>query len=110
MSKKTIIFIGLPLTFIVIIVLFVLFNPVSFWKKSSNYKTQEIIYRNKANKNSTIEFQMQDIGAFGYNRRIVKVTKGIFFDSAILIDTSLIDKSKWNRVDEYKNEIGFKGG
>ena len=53
---------------------------------------------------------MQDSGAFGYNRRIVKVSKGLIFNSTESIDTSIIDKSKWNRVDEYVNELGLKGG
>ena len=57
-----------------------------------------------------IEFQMQDVGAFGYNRRIVEVETFLFIDFAEEIDTSQIDKSEWQRVDEYINEIGFKGG
>lgn len=108
MTKK--ILIGLPIVGIIIVGLLFLFNPLLFLHLGSPYKTQEIIYRNKLNKNITIEYQMQDSGAFGYNRRIVKVSKGLIFNSTESIDTSIIDKSKWDRVDEYVNELGLKGG
>lgn len=86
MSKKILIII--PTVAILIIGLLFLLNPLIFWHIGSPYKTQEIIFRNKSDKNITIEYQMQDSGAFGYNRRIVKVSKGLLFDSTEPIDTS----------------------
>ncbi len=108
MTKKTLIW--LPIIGIVMIGLLFLFNPFLFWHLGSSYKTQGIIFRNKADKNITIEYQMQDSGAFGYNRRIVKVSNGLLFDSTEAIDTSKIDKSRWDKVDEYVNELRLKGG
>ena len=93
-----------------IIGIFFYFNPFLFWGADSPFKTQEIIYRNKENKNVTIEFQLQDIGAFGYNRRIVKVTGGVISNSIEKIDTATIDKTKWDLVNEDVNELNLKGG
>lgn len=81
-------------------------NPFLFF--GSGYKTQEVIYRYKENPNIRIEFQMEDMGAFGYNRRIVKVTPILFFNNTAKIDTTQIDQSKWSRVDEYVNKLGLK--
>jgi len=53
---------------------------------------------------------MQDAGALGYNRRVVQVTPGIFFDSVEPIDTSIFHGSDWNWVNEEVNELGLKGG
>jgi hypothetical protein len=107
-AKKTLI--GLSIALILTIGLLFLFNSTIFWHIHSPYKTPKIIYRNKKNTNITIEFQMQDSGALGYNRRIVKVTKGIIFNSTEKIDTAQIDKTKWILVNEYVNEMGIKGG
>ena len=76
----------------------------------SPWKSQEIIYRHRMNKHQRIEFQMQDVGAFGYNKRIVEVRSFFFIDFTEDIDTTQIDKSDWQRVDEYINELGLKGG
>lgn len=108
MKKK--ILIGLTIIALVIIGLLFLFNPFLFWNLGTSYKTQEIIFRNNSDKHLLIEYQMQDLGAFGYNRRIVKVSKGLIFDSTEEIDTSKIDKSRWDKVDEYVNELELKGG
>ncbi len=106
MIRKMLITLGVV---IVLLMLIVITNPrIAF--SLSPWKSQEIIYRHKMNDQHRIEFQMQDVGAFGYNRRIVEVETFLFIDFAEEIDTSQIDKSEWQRVDEYINEIGFKGG
>jgi hypothetical protein len=76
----------------------------------SPWKTQEIIYRHLTDSNCRIEYQLQGMGALGYNSRIVKVETVLFLDFAEEIDTSRIDKSDWQRVDEYINELELKGG
>lgn len=40
---------------------------------SSTWKTQTIIYQNKLDKSNKVEYQMMDIGAFGYRRRTIEV-------------------------------------
>lgn len=85
-------------------------NPFVFYNLFSSYKTQTIIYIHKNNPELTIEFQMKDIGALGYKRRIIKRNKKTFFNQEIAIDTTKIDLSKWRKVDIDKNELNLKGG
>lgn len=79
---------------LILLVLIFFSNPLGFSNYFSPYKTQTIIYRNKEDKSIMIEFQMQDVGALGYNRRTVKVEQGIFFDFVSEINVNYIDKSK----------------
>jgi hypothetical protein len=76
----------------------------------SSWKTQEVLYRSRSHKDHRIEFQMRDIGALGYRRRIVEVKPFLFFDLPSEIDTAGINKKDWYRVDEYVNELEMKGG
>ena len=69
------------------------------------FQTQTIMYRNKDNRNLRVEFQMQDMGAFGYNRRTVIVEPGTFFDTTKPIDVRKLDKNEWVLVDEEVNEL-----
>ncbi|MEM9391908.1 MAG: hypothetical protein AAGA02_15625 [Bacteroidota bacterium] len=51
---------------------------LSYWhwfQRGGEWRTQTIVYQNMQNRNRTIEFQMQDIGALGYNRRHIDRTK-----------------------------------
>ena len=51
---------------------------------------------------------MQDIGAFGYNKRIVKVKKGFLWDSQSSFDTVNIDTTEWKFVNNFVNELEIK--
>ena len=78
------------------------------------WKTQTIILQNRENINRTIEFQLQDKGALGFNRRTIDRTKIIPFLSLIneIKESDLIefDKLKWNEVNIDINGQNFKGG
>ncbi|MDQ8012727.1 MAG: hypothetical protein REI96_09790 [Flavobacterium nitrogenifigens] len=91
-------------TIINIIVIFALYHTFSnFWK------TQTIEYQNIENTNKTIDFEMKDIGALGYNRRLIEKTKilpGI--DLVKEIDTNKIDLKKWKKVVIDVNELNLK--
>lgn len=79
---------------------------IIFW--SSAWKTQTIIYQNKKSSFKKIEFQMQDIGAFGYNKRTVEV---IYFTNSFMIVkpiTKPIKRNEWVRIDKDINELGLK--
>lgn len=72
------------------------------------WMTQTIIYKHGHFKFKTIEFQMQDKGALGYNRRIVEVTKLTGLLSIIEpIDTAKIELP-WIKVDMNINELRLK--
>ena len=72
--------------------IFWIFNPFAISNLLTSYKTQTVIFENKKSSKITIEFQMKDIGALGYKRRIVKVERGLLFNQYTIIDTTNIDK------------------
>lgn len=90
------------------IILVVAYPKIMNFIFSSDWKTQEIIYKNIQNPKENIQFQMQDIGALGYNKRIVKVKTGLFFNSYQEIDTLNLNKEKWKRVNIFVNELNLK--
>lgn len=96
-------------TAVVLILLLVLFDLRILFTLSP-WKTQEIVYRHRTDRSCRIEYQMQDVGAFGYNRRVVKVEPFLFIDLAEEVDTTQLSKSDWQRVNEYVNELRLKGG
>jgi hypothetical protein len=72
------------------------------------WKTQTIIYNHGHFKFKTIEFQMQDKGALGYNRRIVDVTNLAGFLRIVKpIDTATVGLP-WIKVDKDINELKLK--
>jgi hypothetical protein len=82
------------------------------WRR--DWKTQTIIYTNNHLSNRTIEFQLQDKGSLGYNRRTVDRLKLFPFVSWTmkLTEENLkdIDSLTWDKVDIHLNEQGLKGG
>lgn len=77
----------------------------------SEYKTQEILYREIKNPSNRIECVWSDVGAFGYNRTIHKVIQITpLFEWRTNTDTTNLDLTKWKEVNEYINELGLKGG
>lgn len=94
---------------------FALFLILSFyldWR--GDWKTQTIVYKNNHLSNRTIEFQLQDKGAFGYNRRTVDRLRLVPFVSwtrrLTQEDLKSIDSLTWDKVDIDLNEQGLKGG
>jgi hypothetical protein len=91
-GDKLILFSGLTVGFLFI---------VSFlFSWNLEWKTQTIMYQNQHLANRTIEFQMQDFGFFGTNRRTVDRMKIIpYFDWTKEINTENIDTLTWKKVD-----------
>ena len=83
------------------ILIFCVFIFVGFGKWV-NFK---VLFRNKLNKNITINEQIYDVGAFGYGkRRIVKINATLkYILSVENIDTTKINKVEWNFVNENGN-------
>jgi len=63
---------GIIIPTLVLLYIF-LSNPLVILFNKDNWKTQTIIYKSRTSHNKTIEYQMQDKGALGYNRRTVQV-------------------------------------
>ncbi|MDF2454345.1 MAG: hypothetical protein K0R51_338 [Cytophagaceae bacterium] len=80
-----------------------------FFTWGGEWCTQTILYQNKKLKNRTIEYQMVDIGAFGYSRRTIDRIKILpFFDWTKEIQKHEMEASDWERVDIYVNDIELK--
>lgn len=64
---KSIVFPFLVFVFMLII------GPTKIVFSSSVWKTNKVLFINKDNQNHRVEFQKQDVGALGYNKRTVEV-------------------------------------
>lgn len=74
----------------------------------SSWNTQMILYEHKHYSFKQVEFQMQDVGALGYNKRYVKVT----YITKWLMITEIIDPkqhfgAEWIEVNEDANELNI---
>ncbi|NVK04631.1 MAG: hypothetical protein HWD92_07400 [Flavobacteriia bacterium] len=73
------------------------------------YQTQDILYQHAEHEDVRIEFQMQDVGALGYNRRRVIVE---YYTPLFMITHPLPDgfepEQDWIPVNEFVNELGIK--
>src|SRR5690606_27823522 len=107
-KTKTKRIIGTVYPTIFLILIFVV-NPMKILFSSGAWRTQTILYQNGHLSFKTVEFQMQDIGALGYNRRTVEV----FYLTPLFILTSEvpndIDKRvEWIKVEKDVTELGLK--
>ena len=76
---------------------------------SGSWKTQKEIYKNEHLNHKKVEFQMQDVGALGYNKRTVEVT---YITDLFMIVSPVkndIDKRvEWVKINKEINELGLK--
>lgn len=100
--------------FLVIVVAIISFaagiTAYTKYSPGGKWRTQAILFENKYNPEIRIEFQMQDVGALGYNRRIVLISPQAESYSIEYIDTGKVDKGEWIFVNKDINELGLKGG
>ncbi len=84
-------------------------GPMKIVFSSSAWKTQKIVYQNQKNTFKKVEFQMQDAGALGYNRRTVEVTYLTdFFMIVEPTENGIAKEGEWVKVDKEINELGLK--
>jgi len=74
-----------------------------------DWKTQTILYENVANSSTTINYQMRgDRFAFGYKKRVVEIREIVpTIEWTTDIDTLLMDKTQWKKVNKEINELGL---
>jgi hypothetical protein len=93
----------------IILTLIIVVGPMKFLFSTGAWQTQTILYQNGHLSFNTVEFQMQDIGALGYNKRIVEV---FYLTPFFMITSDVpndIDKRvEWVKVDKDVNELGLK--
>ena len=84
----------------VLVIMFSLLMQVAF----GGWTNERILYRNIKNKNVSINEQIWDVGALGYDRnsrRIVELRPMFnYFYKVRNIDTTELDKSEWTFLDE----------
>jgi len=92
-----------------ILIFILIVGPMKLYFSTGAWRTQTILYQNGHLTFKTIEFQMQDVGTFGFNKRTVEV----FYLTPLFMITSEfptdIDKRiEWVKVDKDVNELGIK--
>jgi hypothetical protein len=102
------VFLALPGLIVLISVLILGPNKIIF--SSSVWKTQSIIYQHAENQRKRIVFQMQDVGAHGYNRRTVELTSYVLFNKIEEPESHSELGPEWIVVNEDLNEQDLKGG
>ncbi|PJJ60015.1 hypothetical protein CLV45_1440 [Hymenobacter chitinivorans DSM 11115] len=92
-----------------VLVLAVLLSLVEFlFIYRGGWHTQSINYVNRESANTVIEFQMKDVGAFGYQKRTVeklKLLPGISWMKET--DPEKVDTLLWQPVNIDVNELGL---
>lgn len=93
-----------------------LFAVKSFLVWGGDWETQTILYQSRHSSNRVIVFQMQDVGALGYNKRTVDKTELIpgvswfnkVYATPLDIPQNSRDSLDWRKVDIDQNELGLK--
>lgn len=93
----------------IFLIFIIVVNPIKIIFSSGVWRTQTILYQNGHLSFNKVEFQMQDIGALGYNKRTVEV---IYLTPLIMLTREVpndIDKRvEWIKVERDVNELGLK--
>jgi hypothetical protein len=93
----------------IILSLILVVGPIKILLSRGAWRTQTILYQNNQLSFKTIEFQMQDVGALGYNKRTVEVFYLTpFFMTTIQVPNDIDKKVEWLKVDKDVNELGLK--
>ena len=84
-------------------------GPLKIVFSTSAWKTQKVIYQNGHLNFKKVEFQMQDIGTLGYNKRTVEV---IYLTDLFMlvnpVEKDIDDRVEWIKVDKEVNELRLK--
>jgi len=92
-----------------VLTMILIVGPMKFIFSTGAWRTQTILYQNGHFSFKTVEYQMQDIGALGYNKRTVEV----FYLTPLFMITNEIPndidkKVEWVKVDKDVNELELK--
>ncbi len=94
---------------IIILSSILIVGPLKILSSIGAWRTQTIMYQNRESSSMAIEYQMQDMGARGYNNRTVEVLYLTpFFTLSKEIPNDIGKRSEWIKVDKEVNELGLK--
>ncbi len=84
-------------------------GPMNIIFSSGSWTTQMVLYQNRHLTFNKVEFQMQDVGAFGYNKRTVEVNYLTnLFMLVSPIEKNIDKRVEWVKVNKEVNEVGLK--
>ena len=84
-------------------------GPLKILFSTGVRKTQTILCQNEHLSFKKVEYQMQNVGALGYNRRTVEVIYLTnFFMIVNEVQPDIDDKIEWVKVNKEVNETGLK--
>jgi hypothetical protein len=93
----------------IILTLILIIGPMKILFSIRVWQTQTILYQNGHLSFKTVEFQMQDVGALGYNKRTVEVFYLTpFFMITNQVPSDIDKRVEWLKVDKDVNELGLK--
>jgi len=84
-------------------------GPMKIMFSSGSWKTQTVLYQNGHLTFKKVEFQMQDVGTLGYNKRTVEVIcLTDLFMIVSPVEKDIDERDEWIKVDKEVNELGLK--
>ncbi len=91
------------------IAIVVKYDALNILFSSGSWKTQTIVYENKSDNSKRVEFQMQNVGALGYNKRTVEVNyiTGLFMIIKP-VEKDIDENENWKKVNKDVNEHELK--
>lgn len=93
----------------IVLTLILVAGPMKILFSKGAWRTQSILYQNGHLSFNTVEFQMQDVGALGYNKRTVEVfSLTRFFMITSKVPNDIDKRVEWVKVDKEVNELGLK--
>lgn len=105
-ERKSIIWLVFP---IIMLALCLYVGPKIILFHTGAWRTQTIKYKNAHLSFKTVEFQMQDVGALGYNKRTVEV---LYLTPLFIIShevpSDIERRNEWIKIDKEINELGLK--
>jgi hypothetical protein len=93
----------------IMLVFILIVGPMKVMFSKGAWQTQTTLYQNGHLSFKTVEFQMQDVAAMGFNNRTV----GVVYLTPLFMITSKVPKDiekrvEWVKVDKEVNELGLK--
>ena len=96
-KRKTI---GSILPFLTILLILII-GPIKITYSSSAWRTQTVLYQNGHLYFKKVEFQLQDVGALGINKRTVEVIYLTdYFMLVNPVETDIDQRVEWMKVDK----------
>jgi len=93
----------------IVLTLILVIGPMKILFSTGAWRTQTILYQNGHLSFKSVEFQMQDVGALGYNKRTVEVFYLTpFFMTTSEVPNDIDQRVEWIKVDKEVNELGLK--